>query len=194
MGRNKNVILPQCRHSFHSGFYGYQQTHKEIGEQAHLSTIRWMKGFCFPGLGGESATWSIESVQVAVNRHVWRSFGRTLNKCDNSGTNVGVRSLSASSSTFIGVCKGTFSQHHKVNLLTRNLTLERFQPPLVLRRWSTIRPGVAMTTCGLLSSSKACDIMSIPPTTTAVLTLRTAPKTANCSAIWKASSLDVQLL
>ena len=42
---------------------------------------------------------SIEGVRVAVNRHVCRSFGRMLKRCDSSGVNVGVRSLSASSRT-----------------------------------------------------------------------------------------------
>ena len=58
-----------------------------------------MNGLFFPGLGGASAIDSIEEVRVAVNRHVCRSFGRTLNKYDSSGVNVGVRSLSASSRT-----------------------------------------------------------------------------------------------
>jgi len=42
---------------------------------------------------------SIEGVRVAVNRHVCRSFGSILNRYDNSGVNVGVRILSASSRT-----------------------------------------------------------------------------------------------
>ena len=52
-----------------------------------------------------------------------------------------------------------------------------------------MRPGVATTTWGLFSSSKAWAIMSIPPTTTAVRMFNEAPKTANCSDICRASSL-----
>ena len=72
---------------------------------------------------------------------------------------------------------------------TRNLTLERFHSPLPLRKWSTIRPGVATTTWGRLPNSRACAIMSIPPTIIAVRIFNEEPNTANCSEIWKASSL-----
>lgn len=58
-----------------------------------------MKGFCLPGLGGASAIASMDGVRVAVKRHVCRSFGRTLKRCDSSGANVGVSSRSASSRT-----------------------------------------------------------------------------------------------
>jgi len=74
---------------------------------------------------------------------------------------------------------------------TKNLTLDRSHSARLLRRWSTRRPGVATTTCGRLSSSMACAIISIPPTMTAVRTLSGEPSTANCSAIWNASSLQL---
>ena len=77
----------------------------------------------------------------------------------------------------------------KVLARTKNLTLDRSHSARLLRRWSTSRPGVATTTCGRLSSSMACAIISIPPTMTAVRTLRGEPSTVNCSAIWNASSL-----
>ncbi len=72
---------------------------------------------------------------------------------------------------------------------TRNLTLDRSHSPDELFRRSTILPGVATTTCGRLPSSRACAMMSMPPTTTAVRRFSGAPSTANCSEIWNASSL-----
>ena len=50
--------------------------------------------------------------------------------------------------------------------ITRYFT-ERSEKPLVFSRWSTRRPGVAMTTWGFLASARACVIMSMPPTITA---------------------------
>ena len=149
--------------------------------------MRWMNGFCFPGFGGASATRSTAGVSVAVNRHVCRSFGRISKRYDSSGANEGVSSLSASSSTWEPGherMKETGTGEH-----TRNLILDKSHSPEVLLSRSTMRPGVATTTCGLFPSSSACAIMSIPPTTTAVRRLRGAPRTANWSEIWKASSL-----
>ncbi len=72
-------------------------------------------------------------------------------------------------------------------------TLTRFRshsapPPLLSRSHS--RPGVATTTCGRPHSSRACCIMSIPPTTVEIVSPSGLPSTRNCSASWKASSLE----
>ena len=58
-----------------------------------------MNGFCFPGRGGAFAKASMDSVSVAVNRHVCRSLGNALKRWLSSEVNVGAKSLSASSST-----------------------------------------------------------------------------------------------
>lgn len=103
-----------------------------------------MNGFSFPGLGGASATASVDGVSVAVNRHVCRSFGSTSNRCESSGANVGVSSLSASSKTYIP--ESVKNTDTRVTTSTKNLTLDRFHSPLLLLKWSTMRPGVAMIT------------------------------------------------
>lgn len=72
----------------------------------------------------------------------------------------------------------------------RNLTDLRLKP-LVFSRWSTSRPGVAITTCGLRARAMACVIMSTPPTTHAVFSPMPVPNASNTSWIWKASSLEI---
>ena len=60
--------------------------------------------------------------------------------------------------------------------LTRHLS-DLSVKPLVFSRWSTSRPGVAITTCGFLASIRLCAIMSMPPTMTQHLTPIDAPAT-----------------
>ena len=67
------------------------------GHPAYLDSIRYTKGFCFPGLGGAAANDSIAGVSVAVNRPVCLSFGSLSNKDARSSENVSVNNLSASS-------------------------------------------------------------------------------------------------
>lgn len=60
--------------------------------------------------------------------------------------------------------------------------------PFVLERWSIILPGVPTRTCGRLPRTKACCIMSIPPTRTQDFNPMPDPSDSNVSAIWIASS------
>jgi len=140
-------------------------------QNTHPSGMRCTNGFSFPGRGGADARLSIGGVNVAVNRQVCRSVGRAFMITPSSFAKVGCSRRSASSRTR----KRTRSSDHSAREL--------------LLRWSTIRPGVAMTTCGRLQRSMACCIMSMPPTTTAVRIPREPPITLNWSAIWNASSL-----
>ena len=55
-------------------------------------------------------------------------------------------------------------------------------------RWSTSLPGVATTMCGLCASTRACCIMSWPPTIVTTLTLIPDPSADTWSAICDASS------
>jgi hypothetical protein len=48
---------------------------------------------------------------------------------------------------------------------------------------------VNLLTCGFFDKAIAWDIISIPPTRTAVLKLTMAPRASKCSLIWMQSSL-----
>lgn len=61
-------------------------------------------------------------------------------------------------------------------------------PPFVFSKWSTSRPGVAMTTWGFLAKASCCEIISMPPVIHAHDSPIELPNAWNCSRIWKASS------
>lgn len=48
--------------------------------------------------------------------------------------------------------------------------------PFVFDKWSTNLPGVAIIMWGFFANNNACDIISIPPTITTLLTPILAPK------------------
>lgn len=130
----------------------------------------WYKNGRFLGSSSASLNARIESVIVAVNRRVCRFSGILLNITSKSSVKVSESSRSASS-------------------ITRYLILLKSAAPELLCIWSLRRPGVAITTCGRRDNSRACCIMSSPPTTTVSLMFTPLPRTLNCSAIWNASSL-----
>ena len=74
---------------------------------------------------------SIESVIVAVKRHVCRSFGRASKRYDSSGANVGVKSRSASSRTY-ETTEDQYDGRAFRAQRTRNLTRETLHSPFEL--------------------------------------------------------------
>mmetsp|Transcript_16119 Transcript_16119/g.37252 ORF Transcript_16119/g.37252 Transcript_16119/m.37252 type:complete len:232 (-) Transcript_16119:148-843(-) len=114
---------------------------------------------------------SMVDVMVAEKSIVVRFEGSTSRIMARCGAKQSSSSLSASSKT------------RKLTLLSASLT------PCELLTWSASLPGVAMTTWGRRQRLCACTIMSIPPTTTYSLSCMEAPRAANWSRIWKASSL-----
>ena len=86
-----------------------------------------------------------------------------------------------------------YDKNHKYIQLEARLNYQGghwwpFKLPFVFSKWSTRRPGVAITTWGFLANANCWLIISIPPVMQAHDNPILEPSAWNCSLIWNANS------